>query len=147
MQNLRINDEDTECKFITYKENSDQILQLKTLVKDKLKYYPPEDIIILSPNNNNILSNRINRLNLEEDLNIRLTELNNLNSNNLESIKYSTIRRFKGLESLCISLIDINKIDHDLLYVGMSRAIDHLYVLVEETIWKEFKFGVKNVEQ
>ncbi|MQG08865.1 MAG: hypothetical protein FI675_00395 [SAR202 cluster bacterium] len=147
VQNLRINDEDTECKFITYKENSDQILQLKTLVKDKLKYYPPEDIIILSPNNNNILSNRINRLNLEEDLNIRLTELNNLNSNNLESIKYSTIRRFKGLESLCIFLIDINKIDHDLLYVGMSRAIDHLYVLVEETIWKEFKFGVKNVEQ
>lgn len=65
----------------------------------------------------------------------------------IDSICFSTIHSFKGLENSYIILTDITKIDDDefrsLLYVGMSRARIGLYVLIDESVRNEYDSLVK----
>jgi len=60
----------------------------------------------------------------------------------IESVTFSTIQGFKGLENSCIILTDIDRINDDefksLLYVGMSRAKARLIILIDERAKEEY---------
>ncbi|MFA5135862.1 MAG: NERD domain-containing protein [Patescibacteria group bacterium] len=64
-----------------------------------------------------------------------------------ESIWFSTIQGYKGLENAVILLCDIDKIDelefNKILYVGMSRAKTKLYVLMDRKIENHFNNIIK----
>ncbi len=50
--------------------------------------------------------------------------------------QFATVRRFKGMESQVVILLDVDELDDvlltSILYVGMSRARSHLFVLCHE---------------
>jgi hypothetical protein len=55
-----------------------------------------------------------------------------------DRISYCTIHSFKGLESPAVILTDFENLDAsgrlDLLYVGMSRALHHLYIFADQSV-------------
>lgn len=64
-----------------------------------------------------------------------------------DSIRYSTIHAFKGLESKVVILVDIDRVDDDLseslMYVGMSRARGLLILLIQERVRKTIDTRIK----
>ena len=70
----------------------------------------------------------------------QLYGLNSINNIKRNSVVYSTIQGFKGLESKVVVLIDIDQIQEKyfekLLYTGISRAKVHLYIFCTSQIKK-----------
>lgn len=104
---------------------------------------PPEFITILSPyrfENSSVsgLSNGVG-----------ITNLNKFGKfkSGINKVSFSTIHGFKGLENSYIILTDINSLNNpdvkSLLYVGMSRAKAGLFVIMDQTVEKEYKELVK----
>jgi len=61
-------------------------------------------------------------------------------------LRYSSVRRFKGLEAPIVVLTDVEKLDEKsraLLYVGMTRAIHRLVVLANESVASEIRRAVR----
>ena len=56
-----------------------------------------------------------------------------------ESIKYSTISSFKGLESPVIVLLNIDELNKlsSLFYVGITRATERLVIHIKDQALKE----------
>jgi superfamily I DNA/RNA helicase len=56
----------------------------------------------------------------------------------LKGLKVSTIQAFKGLENTIIILIDLDEVSSDqmqrLLYVGISRARQELYLILDKDL-------------
>jgi hypothetical protein len=103
---------------------------------------PPESITILSPyrlENSCVcrVSNGIDIINLNKVGKFR---------SGMNKLSFSTIQGFKGLENSYIILTDINSLSNDvksLLYIGMSRAKVGLFVIMNQSVEKEYKELVK----
>ena len=136
---VRTRTELSEYQTLIYTEKKEQIEWINDLLKRFLKLYPQDDIVLLTAQPyNNIFSNPENINRLEDHNKVKLIEINSVKDIEKEGIGYTTIRKFKGLEKLVVIITDVEVIDHDLLYVGMSRAIEKLIILGEEKNWKEF---------
>lgn len=64
-----------------------------------------------------------------------------------KSVWFSTIQAFKGLESPIVVLVDVERIDDErakaLLYVGMSRARQGLYMVLSEKAREHYQAAVR----
>ena len=98
----------------------------------------PADVIILS--RYKYLNSSISDLKSLHNLNI--TENNDIDKFNKNTINYFTVQSYKGLESNIIFYIDIdgfkNEPDRLLNYVAMSRAKIMLYLFYPDTAKKEY---------
>lgn len=111
----------------SFKKSSDQLPHLQAILnalfQDGVK---PDDIVILSPvRKDRSVVAELTEYPVSFDL-----------ENRLGQIFFSTIHRFKGLESPVVILTDFDQIDYtnskNLLYVGMTRARSALYVLLSD---------------
>jgi DNA helicase IV len=104
--------------------------ELKRLSK---KNIPRENIIVLSPQN--FLNSCVNKLTNSSKAKIEIVDERNISNPALNKIKFSQISNYKGLESQCVILVDIDKsVGHydAMLYVGMSRAKALLTIIFEK---------------
>ncbi len=117
--------------------SEEQIKLLLSVIERLLKEgIPPQDIIILSPHR---YSESIAGKLPDGHCHWEVTNISDLRDGQKpgpSSIGFATIHSFKGMESSCIILCDIEQIDTDepqaLLYTAMSRARSYLAVLVFE---------------
>lgn len=121
----------TEIEF--FRNEKQQVDLLRNKIKKLSKSFKFSDIKILSPKHNNISCAYFLSL---EDRSIALRPLRN-NVPSKQSVEYSTIHAFKGLESPAIIITDIKELSgasaESLLYVGMSRARLKLIMLMHES--------------
>lgn len=116
-----------EVVIRSFRKSSDQLAHLQgildALLRDGVK---PDDIAILSP------------VRKERSVVAELTDCPiSLDPDQRDGqIFFSTIHRFKGLESPVVILTDFDQIDYtsqkNLLYVGMTRARSALYVVLSD---------------
>ncbi|QWD22489.1 hypothetical protein G6688_05075 [Polynucleobacter paneuropaeus] len=113
-------------------KNSQETL-LDAVIRDLLKKYKPNQIVILSMKG--LEDSIASSLPLAGGHPLRSYSNSNIDEN---AIKYSTIRMFKGMESQAIVLTDIYDLQQDmskaLLYIGMSRAKISLVMLMDEKL-------------
>lgn len=110
--------------YITYTDPADQKSKLESLLSDLFKAnIDPSDITILSPTRREFsVVNIIDRV-----------PIINFHPGIRNTVTFSTIQSFKGLENSVIIMTDMDRFTPDkLLYVGLSRARSALYIL--ETI-------------
>lgn len=117
-----------------YRTTERMVQSLEDIVRTLLKRgMTPADIILLSPRvrRNSGLAG-IDRL---AGLEIQDFSLNG-GAREPDRLEYSTVHAFKGLERRIVILIDVDSVEGDryqsLLYVGMSRARGHLYLLMKD---------------
>lgn len=125
----------------SFKRSFDQLphLQaiLEALFRDGVK---PDDIVILSPvRKDRSVVAELTEWPVSFDLEDRTGQ-----------IFFSTIHRFKGLESPVVILTDFDQIDHtsqkNLLYVGMTRARSALYVVLADKAKKTMDKMIREVQ-
>lgn len=116
-------------EYKTYESRVDelQILEsvLDRLIRDGVK---PEMITILSPykRENSVTSD------------VKRYKIKDYRPDVQDSITFSTIQAYKGLENTVIIMTDIDTFAHEkLMYVGLSRARSGLYILETEAAEKE----------
>lgn len=117
--------------YLTYKNEEEQKEKLDLLLeKLKIDKVDADKITILSPyKRENSVVSLISSVKVKDYSN----EVKN-------SITFSTIQAFKGLENTVIILTDIDTFEHDkIMYVGLSRARTALYILETEKADKERK--------
>ncbi len=115
--------------YITYNSIEDQRNKLAELVEQLSKMnIEPRYITILSP-----YRREKSVVSLLNEFDIR-----DYNINEGNSITFSTIQAYKGLENTVIILTDIENYNLDkLMYVGLSRARSGLYILESESAYQE----------
>lgn len=121
-----------DVRYIYCKEEPEHCLvaELNRLSKENI---PRENIIILSPQN--FKNSCVNKLTNSSKAKIKIIDERNVSNPVINKIKFSQISDFKGLESQCVILVDIDKsINHynSLLYIGMSRAKALLAIILKE---------------
>jgi superfamily I DNA/RNA helicase len=114
-------------EIVFYNTNEDQITSVLKLIDCYLaEGFKASEIILLSPFKEGCLAR-----NLCCDVKWR-SQLKEFALDPI-TLTFSTIHAFKGLESSVVILTDINRLasyeDRDLLYVGMSRALNRLAIL------------------
>lgn len=132
-----------DVKTIKYSNREDQQNKVKKIIKELHNQgIKNSEITILSKN---IFKYSIfNNKNFLEDLSAQIEEIGEYLDTNEENkyIKFSTIKKFKGLESKVIILCDVDKIDDEeskmLNYVAISRAKALLFVLYNEEITLQY---------
>ena len=121
-----------EIKIISYKNNTDQQTKILSEIKDLIteKDIKPEQILILL--NSDIGQSCLSKTRLIGKLQLRSLGDNGIPDKN--SINYTHIKTFKGLEADIIFIIDTHKVDYDpkLFYTQVSRAKHLLYILQKE---------------
>jgi hypothetical protein len=126
-------------EYYFYSDVEEEAKKLESvLLKLRQQKIPPRNVSILSPfrlRNSSVA--RVDRGTF------RITDLTeNPRLPVAESVAFSTIQGFKGLENSCIILTDIDRISDDefksLLYVGMSRAKVRLIILIDDRARKEY---------
>ena len=126
-----------DVQKISYRYNNNQIDEVRKIVKElKSQGIRNSDITILSKNSykysvfkgENFLKDMSDKIEI-------IGEYNNVEGID-EYIKFSTIKKFKGLESKVVILCDVESINNEevkmLNYVAVSRARALLYVLYRE---------------
>lgn len=116
-------------QLIEYDDAIDQAESLADVLEQLIaRGTTPDDIVILSPKAADACHGR-----LTDSWRDRLTPLERSEPG---KIRYSTIHRFKGLEAPIVILTDLDakrlKGERNLLYVGMTRTLERLILLVEE---------------
>ncbi len=102
--------------------------QLQNLHSKSINY---DDIVILSTKDFN--NSCISKLNRGARSKIEIIDERNISNPSINKIKFSRIGDFKGLERKCIILVDMDEKSENyksLLYVGMSRAIAKLIIIL-----------------
>jgi len=109
---------------------------VKKRLIELLKQYRPDEIVILS--------SRADDRSCAHSIASRFPELGltPFKSSGVESIKFTSIHSFKGLEAPAILLTDIDSLDSEsskaLLYVGMSRARISLTIFFAEACRSQY---------
>jgi hypothetical protein len=133
-----------EYRFFTDTQNQKQIVMqiLSNLINEGI---PSEWITILSPKTRQ--HSCITPLLMEPPCPIEDLNENNVLNRKRGTVVFSTIHAFKGLESPVVIITDIehlaDSLHQSLLYVGMSRARERLFVLIAESIKSEYLAAVK----
>ena len=120
----------TDVVIKTYKKTADQVAALETILRMLLREgIKPEQIAILSP------------IRFSNSAASMVTECVVSEQPGNNTVFYSTIHGFKGLESPVIILTDIDNLADEarmnILYVGMTRAKSALYILAQEKTAKQ----------
>jgi len=121
-----------EVRTIRYANNQAELLQ-KELVRLQSENIPRDQVAILSTKY--FKASCITSLPQKWLRRVRVIDDFNINSAEPNKIRFSRINDFKGLESQCVILIDLNSVDDNyesLLYVGMSRAKAELTLFLED---------------
>lgn len=115
--------------------SNEQVNKLKVMLEKLLSDgIPPDDIVLLSTRKieNSVLNQ------LTDFLNIRFSPITDYGIQDKNTIFYSTVHAFKGLESPVIILTDVQAIETDydrsVIYIGMSRAKSCLLLLAHENL-------------
>jgi superfamily I DNA/RNA helicase len=119
-RNVREKGVDVVVKPYRHDEQEQEILT-ETLT-DLLEKFAPSDIVLLSPKRfENSIASKINAISISD-------------TKKSDTIYFSTIQSFKGLESKIVVLCDISDVDtpqaKQYLYVGMTRAKSALYIVM-----------------
>ena len=116
-------------------KSNEQVNKLKVMLEKLLSDgIPPDDIVLLSicKIENSVLNK------LTDFLNIRFSPITDYGLQGKNTIFYSTVHAFKGLESPVIILTDVQAIETDydrsVIYIGMSRAKSCLLLLAHENL-------------
>jgi len=126
-------------EYYFYSDVEEEARKLESiLLKLRQQKIPPQNVSILSPFR--LRNSSVARV---DHGTFQITDLaDNPRFPVVESVTFSTIQGFKGLENSCIILTDIDRISGDefksLLYVGMSRAKVRLIVLIDDRARKEY---------
>ena len=141
---LNEGDDQDSLKAYFYKDVKHQQEILENIL-DKLKpYYGGSEIVILSPKEGVSSANCLYSENTSKHLLSPLRKVDDLTN----SIKFTTIHSFKGLEAPVVIITDISKISDEqaisLLYVGMSRARTKLVLLIDTKSRNEYMEQVQN---
>jgi len=126
-------------EYYFYSDVEDEAKRLESiLLKLRQQKIPPRNVSILSP-----LRLRNSSVARVDHGTFQITDLTeNPRFPAIESVTFSTIHGFKGLENSCIILVDIDRISDaefkSLLYVGMSRAKVRLVILIDERARTEY---------
>jgi hypothetical protein len=126
--------EEPDVQYFGSREEQEN--QLAAAIKSMLsRGFKPDDIVVLSPLRDGACVRGILLLPAWQS---RIAEYPNPNV-----VRFSTIHAFKGLEAKAVILTDISCKSYNgeanLLYVGMSRALHCLTVLVAESFRPEFQ--------
>ena len=121
---------------ISYKYNNNQQERVREIIIElKKNGIPNNDIVILSKNTYNL--SVFKGRNFLKDLSAEI-EIVGENNSTEKYIKFSTIRKFKGLESKVVILCDVDSVNDEesrmLNYVAVSRAKTLLFVLHNESV-------------
>jgi superfamily I DNA/RNA helicase len=125
-------DDYIEPTIIYYSTPSQQRRELiNAIVRLQKDSYTNEEIVVLSSKGSaHCVASKID----DEIWSNSLAQYNNAKT---DQIRYSSIHRFKGLDSPAIVVTDIEKIESDkfssLFYVATTRALERLIILVHET--------------
>lgn len=123
---------------LLFHENlEEQIKQVTGLLDGYLaEGFKASEIVLLSPQRDNCLAHALNKTPVWKG---RVKEY----SIHQQTLVYSTIHSFKGLEAPVVILTDICSLetgrDYDLLYVGMSRALHRLALLCKSSLQRKIK--------
>ena len=127
-------------KYMWYKDVEDQLRQVSALIKRFLKEgFSAGDITILSPR---AAENSLAESRLRADFSMhRLIPADFIGAGRQDSIGYSTIHAYKGLENKAVVLTDIESINEGrklLNYVGLTRARALLAIAVKRDQKRSF---------
>ena len=134
-----------------YNNDIEQYKLLNKILKSLLlKGYHCNDIIVLSPFANSIAYRYKSVTNLTYSFreldNSGLKSLINKKTDKPNNIYFTTIHSFKGLESCIVILTDIDKLNHlSVLYTGMSRAQNKLFILAKDMMINSINKKLKNL--
>ena len=114
-----------------YSSNEVQKNQVRKRIVELLKFFRPDEIVVLSRKSDDKSCAQII---LKEFPELQIVPYRSARLNN---IKFSSIHAFKGLEASAVILTDIDNLDNEsskaLLYVGMSRAKVSLTIFFSES--------------
>lgn len=133
---IRRQDNNIEPKIEPYKNDECQRSTLEKILRklQKENVSLDEIVILSSRKDENCIASKIS-----EEWKSKITNFKQIGVS--KKIKYGTIHSFKGLEAPVIILTDIEQVDTpsaaSLFYVGITRALDRLYILVNESARKE----------
>jgi hypothetical protein len=128
---IRRADNSIEPEIKLYKSKSHQVKLLSTAIKAlRDEGFASEDVVVLSPRaGSSSAAGELARIAPDGLSELRLEASSH-------QVGYATIHAFKGLEAPAIIITDIEKVDtplaRALLYVGISRALDRLFILASE---------------
>ncbi len=125
-----------------YADEADQTKRIETLLKKLLgDGIPARKITVLSPKaENNSCFPALQKLN-----SVKVEQISDsfFDDKSTDKITFATIHSFKGLENSIIVLTDAEDLLSDtarsLLYVGMSRAKQRLYMILPENLRGQYQ--------
>jgi hypothetical protein len=126
-----------------YKDSDKQRKKLDRAINDARHRFSSSQIAILSMKEDRAsCASKLSQL----DPDARLHPLRS-RSQQVGSIPYTTIHAYKGLEAPAVILTDIDEFGGErmesLLYIGMSRARQHLCILMHESCRKGYEHAVR----
>ena len=134
---------DHEIEVYFYKNQKDQIKQLKSVLEELNDIYDANEIVVLSPRkDDSSCSSVLNGL----SGGLKLSALRE-HFKDSDLIGFASIHSFKGLEASAVIITDMEKIRGEkaleLLYVGMSRARTRLTVFFNERCREDYLDAVR----
>lgn len=141
---LNESDDHEAFKVYFYKDLKHQQEILENILEKLNPFYHGDEIVILSAIDQFSTANSLHSANISK---YRLTPLRDIGVLT-DSIRFTTIHSFKGLEAPVIIITDVSKISDEqaisLLYVGMSRARTKLILIIDEKSRNEYREQVQN---
>jgi hypothetical protein len=129
--------EGSDVEPIFYSSNTDQTSKLSLAVNELKKIFKSGEIVVLS-----MKSDKKSCVGESSSVmaGIRFSPFDKVQDGN--TIPFTSIHAYKGLEAPAIIITDIDDIDDDksraLLYIGMSRARIRLFMLMHESCRKSY---------
>lgn len=120
-----------------YLDEADQTIRIEKLLRNLIaEGIPPRRITVLSPKK----AESSCFLALQRLDSVRIDQISDafFDEKGTDKVTFATIHSFKGLENAIIVLTDaeelLSDVAHSLLYVGMSRAKQRLYMILSENL-------------
>ncbi|MFK4313122.1 MULTISPECIES: NERD domain-containing protein [unclassified Bacillus (in: firmicutes)] len=125
---IQSRDEQAAISIIEFANKDNEVEKINEIINEVLKLgFSEQDIIILSTDSFQAAESRADIL--IDSYNQNLIPF----SFHKKGIKYSSVGRFKGLESPIVILSNVNKTTtNSSLYTGITRALSRVYILVNQ---------------
>ncbi|EJS45944.1 hypothetical protein ICE_05354 [Bacillus cereus BAG1X1-2] len=125
---IQSRDEQAAISIIEFTNKDNEVEKINEIINDVLKLgFSEQDIIILSTDSFQAAKSRADIL--IDSYNQNLIPF----SFHKKGIKYSSVGKFKGLESPIVILSNVNKTTaNSSLYTGITRALSRVYILVNQ---------------
>lgn len=126
-----------------YSDEVDQTVRIEKLLKKlTTEGVPAQRITVLSPKKTDDSCfpelRKLSSINVEQVSDLFFSD------KNADTVTFTTIHSFKGLENAVIILTDVEDLTNEkaksILYVGMSRAKQRLYMILSEKLREQYQF-------